>query len=198
MKLLLMNTCLGLRLVYAQAPATPAVDSVDPPNWSDRREVFFKRLFGPQALLETLPGTPFDTARGFPRQWGRGGIGISKRLGSQYGQFAVGEAIELGVSALHREDPWYFRMPDGRFGARLKHSLISTVVVRGADGSPTIGLARLADVYGASGIATMWNPPDQRNVVQIAKYGTLGLGIKVGSNVFREFGPDVKRHLSGH
>ncbi len=178
-----------------QPDTAMAVTPLDPPEWSDRRGVFFKKLFGPQAILETVPGTIFDTARGFPRQWGRGGLGAAKRLGSQYGQFAIGETIELGVSALHREDPRYFRRPDGRFNQRLGHALKSTVVVRGAGGSDTIGLARLADVYGAWAIATMWNPPDQRNLRQISKYGTLGLGIKAGSNVFREFWPDVKRRF---
>lgn len=184
-----------LPYVSAQSPPAVAAPVVDPPEWSDRRGVFLKKLFGPQAIFETVPGTIFDTVRGFPRQWGRGGVGIAKRLGSQYGQFAVGETIELGVSALHREDPRYFRMPDARFGRRLGHAMLSTVVVRGGDGRNTIGLARLANVYGAWAIATTWNPPDQRNVLQIAKYGTLGLGIKAGSNVFREFWPDVKKRL---
>ncbi len=176
---------------YGQQPAAP----VDPPTWADRRHVFFRKLLGPQAILETVPGVAFDTARGFPGQWGRGGTGIAKRFGSQYGQFVTGELIELGVSALHREDPRYFRMPQGRFGPRLRHALVSTVVVRGMHGSRTPGLARLANVYGSWAIATTWNPPDQRNAAKIFAYGTLGLGIKAGSNVFREFWPDVKKRL---
>ena len=184
-------------LPFAAAQEPPAVQ-IDSPAWSDRRNVFIRKLFGPQAILETVPGAAFDTARGFPRQWGRGGSGIEKRLGSQYGQFVVGETIELGVSALHREDPRYFRMADGNFGPRLLHALESTVIVRGAGGSKTIGLARLANVYGSWAIATSWNPPDQRNLGKIAASGTFGIGIKAGSNVFREFWPDVKRRLVRH
>ena len=177
------------------APPVPVTAPIDPPEWSDRRRVFFRKLFGPQAILETVPGTIFDTARNFPRQWGRTGLGTVKRLGSQYGQFAIGETIEMGVSALHREDPRYFRLPDAHIAPRIGHALKSTVIVRGADGSDTVGLARLADVYGAWAVATLWNPPDQRNIRQILKYGTLGLGIKAGSNVFREFWPDIKKRL---
>lgn len=181
------------------APSAPDPNAaILPPTWSDRRQVFFRRLFGPQAILETVPGTAFDTARGFPRQWGRGTAGIAKRLGSQYGQFLVGETIELAVSALHHEDPRYFRMPGASFGKRLRHSLGSAVIVRGANGAPTIALARLADVYGSWAIATTWNPPDQRNLVKIFGNGSLGLGLKAGGNVFREFWPDVKRRLKRH
>ena len=66
-----------------------AVD-LAPPTWKDRGHVFLRKLAGPQAILETVPGTAFDFARGFPRQWGRTPLGAAKRLGSQYGQFLVG------------------------------------------------------------------------------------------------------------
>lgn len=181
--------------------AATAVQSVAPaaapgaPTWADRRRVFLKRLFGPQAILETILGAAFDTARGFPAQWPRAGTGFAKRVGSQYEQFLAGETIELGVSVLHHEDPRYFRMSDATFGRRLGHALAATVVVRGADGSRTIGLARLANVYGSWEIASSWNPPQQRNVWKIAGNGTLGLGLKAGSNLFREFWPDVKHRF---
>ncbi len=60
---------------------------------------------------------------------------------------------------------------------------------------PTLGVARLANVYGGWAVATLWNPPDQRNVLGILGYGSLGMSIKAGSNVFREFWPDVKKRL---
>ncbi|MFN7932679.1 MAG: hypothetical protein U0R19_05090 [Bryobacteraceae bacterium] len=179
-------------------PSAPAKDTptpFQPPTWSDRRHVFLRRVFGPQAVLETVPGTAFDTARNFPYQWGRTGKGVAKRLGSQYGQFVVGEGIEMGVSALHKEDPRYFRMPDAPFGRRLGHAIVSTVITRGVDGNRTIALSRLANVYGAWAIATTWNPPDQRDALRIFKYGSLGLSLKVAGNVFREFWPDVKQKL---
>lgn len=199
MKVILLWLFLSSSLAFAQAdPGATGPAQWIPPTWAERRQVLLKRMFGPQAILETVPGAAFDTARGFPRQWGRGGPGITKRLGSQYGQFVIGEVIEMGVSALHKEDPRYFRMPNARFRKRLGHALTSTVVVRDTHGKPTIGLARLADVYGAWAIATTWNPPEQRHVGQIMKYGTFGLSIKAASNVFREFWPDVKRKLRRH
>lgn len=198
MKVFLILGLLFTGLANAQTDSASSSALFDAPTWADRREVFLKKLFGPQAILETVPGTAFDTARGFPRQWGRGGTGIAKRLGSQYGQFVIGEGIEMGVSALHKEDPRYFRMPDAHFGRRLGHALASTVVVRNTSGSPTVGLARLVDVYGSWAIATTWNPPDQRRPAKIIANGTFGLSLKAGSNVFREFWPDVKRRLGRH
>lgn len=183
---------------WAQTPPPQTQTSAapyTPPSWSDRRNVFLRRAFGLQAIWETVPGATFDIARDFPHQWGRTPKGYVKRLGSQYGQFIVGEVIEMGVSVIHQEDPRYFRMPSEKFGRRLRHALVSTVVFRDVKGRNTIGLGRLANIYGSWAIATMWNPPDQRNVVKIFGNGSLGLGLKASSNLFREFWPDVKRRF---
>jgi hypothetical protein len=165
------------------------------PAWTDRRRAFLKRRFSPRAFLETIPGAAFDTAREIPAQWPRTGTGFAKHVGSQYEQFRAGETIELGVSALHHEDPRDCHMPDATSGRRLGHALAATVVGRGADGSRTLGLARAANVYASWAIATSWNPPKQRNVWKIAGKGTLGLGLKAASNLFREFWPDVNHRL---
>ncbi len=146
-----------------------------------------------------MPGATFDQVRNFPKEWGRSFTGFGKRNGSQYGQFAVGEAIEFGVSAFHREDPRYFRMPDAPMGQRIRNAIISGVWVRSADGThKTLAVARLSNVYGSWAIATMWNPPSQRDFGRIMLYGSLGLGIKTSTNFFREFWPDVKQHVFHH
>ncbi len=177
-------------------PVAKVASGVPDPSWTVRRSVFLKRLVSTQALFETFPGAGFDEARNFPKQWGRGIDGFGKRVGSQYGQFAVGEAIEFGISAFHREDPRYFRMPDASIGKRIRHSLISGVWVRSADGTHnTVAVARLANVYGSWAIATSWNPPEQRSFTKIMTYGSLGLGIKTSTNLFREFWPDIKTRV---
>ena len=180
----------------APAPVAPVASGVPDPSWAIRRSVFLKRLVSTQALVETFPGAGFDEARNFPKQWGRGIDGFGKRVGSQYGQFAVGEAIEFAISAFHREDPRYFRMPDASIGKRIRHALISGVWVRSADGThQTVAVARLANVYGSWAIATSWNPPEQRSFTSIMTYGSLGLGIKTSTNLFREFWPDIKTRV---
>ena len=179
----------------AQTPLAPGAGAPDP-SWKVRSNVFLKRLVSLQAVYETIPGATFDQIRNFPREWQRTPTGYLKRNGSQYGQFVVGEAIEFGVSAFHREDPRYFRMPEATFGKRLGHALISGVRVRSADGTHnTIALARLANVYGSWAIATSWNPPSQRQFDKILFYGSAGMGLKTSVNIFREFWPDAKRKL---
>ena len=183
--------CLGQStLANSTSNVAPASDST-PIDWSLRRKVFFRRLFGPNAVWETLPGLAFDEARNFPHEWGRGFGGITKRFGSQYGQFVVSETIELGVAAVHREDPRYHRLVGHPFGERVKHTLASVFVVRDDKGGRTVALGRFAGVYGATAASLIWNPADQRNLRSFTINSSIPFAAKAGSNAWQEFWPDV-------
>lgn len=182
----------------APAPVTLSPKESDiatPVTWKVRLSVFTHKLVGMQAFLETVPGAGSDHARNFPKQWGRGIDGLGMRLASQYGQFLVSEGIAMGMSSIHREDPRYYRRAEGPFGRRLGHALSSAVLTRNTHGRRTIAIGQIVGVYGSWGIATLWNPPDQRSFNGIAFYGSIGLSMKAGSNVFREFWPDVRKKL---
>ncbi|MCC6365146.1 MAG: hypothetical protein IT165_16655 [Bryobacterales bacterium] len=179
-------------VVELSSGETPAL-----PDWRVRRHVLLKQMFGPQAVLEVLPGLAFDESRGFPGAWGRGPSGLAKRFGNQYGQFVIGEFIEFGVSSIHNEDPRYFRLGDGTAWQRTRHVFKNTFFAYHADGSPgmTLAAGRILGVYGAWGVATRWNPPAQQTVSQFLLYGTVGMLTKTGGNAMREFWPDVKRRF---
>lgn len=163
-----------------------------PPTWKERRDVTFGKLFGPQAILETVPGAVFDTARDFPSSWGRRPSGFGKRVLSQYGQFAVGEGIEWGVAAFRQEDPRYHRKGPGPMGGRIRHVLASGVMTLNDKGERTLYVGRLANIYGSWAIASRWNPPEVHGARSVLLNGSLGLGLKIGANAFREFWPDFK------
>ena len=184
--------CLGQSTaVTSSNSVTPAASDNTQIDWTLRRRVFFRRLFGPNAIWETIPGLAFDEARNFPHEWGRGFGGITKRFGSQYGQFVVSETIELGVAAVHREDPRYHRLNGHPFGQRVKHTLASVFVVRDDKGGRTIALGRIAGVYGATAASLIWNPADQRNLRSFTINSSIPFAAKAGSNAWQEFWPDV-------
>ena len=93
MKAVLMAGC----LLSAVAP-------LDPPARTDRRFVFLGKVFGPQPILETMPGGAFDTARGFPRQSGGIGTGVAKRPGqssaSGVGVLGVNGGLRIAMARL--------------------------------------------------------------------------------------------------
>jgi hypothetical protein len=161
-------------------------------DWKTRETVFLKKLVGLQAFYETVPGAISDHVRNFPTQWGRSYSGFGKRVASQYGQFVLSELIEGGVQAIHKEDPRYFRLGKGGFVHRLKYSVVSTFWVPKPGGGHTFAYSVPAGVYGSWAIATRWSPPDLQTPFKIVQWGSVGMGVKVSANSFREFWPDIK------
>ena len=124
------------------------------------------------------------------------GLLLARYLGpAGYGQFVLSELIEAGVQAIHHEDPRYFRMGKGGFGKRLKHSVVSTFWVPKPGGGHTFAYSVPAGVYGSWAIATRWSPPDLQTPFKIVQWGSVGMGIKVSANSFREFWPDIKKKV---
>jgi len=163
-------------------------------DWHVRAKEMGHQLIGAQAVFEVLPGTISDHARNFPKEWTRSFGGLGKRFASQYGQFLVSETVEFGVSALHHEDPRYYRMPNASVSRRIGHSIASAFIAQKADGTgSTIALSRFAGVYGSWFVAQHWEPNSATGVGQFMLWGTVGMFTKTFANTFHEFWPDAKK-----
>jgi hypothetical protein len=189
----------------APAPKAPVVHSKkleelpELPDFHVRAKELGHQLIGVQAFFEVIPGTISDHARNFPKEWTRSFEGLGKRFSSQYGQFLVSETVEFGVSALHHEDPRYYRMPNGTVKQRVFHSIASAFVAQKADGTgSTIALSRFAGVYGSWWVAQHWEPNSATGVGQFMLWGTVGMFTKTFANTFHEFWPDAKRKFFTH
>jgi len=170
-------------------PADTPVEAVPapPPPAS-----LLKRLFSVQALTATVPGAILQQVHDWPDEWGKKRLGFEKRIGSLYGQFVIGVLIEDGVKAIHHEDTRYRRLGQGNFFRRTGHVITDTVTARRPDGSRTLALSMPANAYGSWAIATLWSPREFRNAGSIFEWGTAGMGVSAGTNLVREFWPDVK------
>lgn len=167
----------------APSPAgvPPAPDSV------------LRDLFGPGTFEQTLAAAVSDQIRRFPEEWGHGVThGFGARAASEYGQVAMGNLIESGVQALHKEDPRYFRRGHGNFFRRTFHVIANTLVVHSTDGGRTVSLALPASAYGSWAIAARWYPTDLHGVASLFQWGSANVGMKAAGNFVREFWPDLK------
>ncbi len=181
------------------AAAAPAATD-DPADWRTRRKELVRQLFGLQAAVETLPGTAFDTARNFPKEWGRTWSGVGKRYANQYGQFLISETAEFAISAIHHEDPRYFRLGSGFHpGRRMWHALASTWVARNSAGDGNkVALGRITGVYGSWVVAQRWSPDSVQGFGSFVLWGSFGMLTKSGVNEIREFWPDLKKRFGNH
>ena len=164
------------------APATPAV----------KQKTFLKRMFSVQAVTATVPGAILQQFHDWPEEWGRRRDGFEKRVGSLYGQFVIGVAIEDTVKVIHHEDTTYRRLGHGNFFQRTAHVITDTVTARKPDGSRTMAYSLPANAYGSWAIATLWSPREFRTPGSIFEWGSAGMGTMAGTNFLKEFWPDLK------
>jgi hypothetical protein len=170
--------------------APSAVSAADPPP--PPASVLLD-LFAPSTFSQTMTAAITDQLRRFPAQWGHGAThGFGARAASEYGQVAMGNLIESGVQAWHKEDPRYFRRGHGNFFLRTFHVIENTLVVHSTEGGRTVSLATPASAYGSWAIAARWYPTDLHTVGSFFAYGSANVGMKAAGNFFREFWPDVK------
>ena len=179
----------------AAPPPGPATEAAQPkpvPPVADGHTPFFKRWFSLEAVANTVPGAVIEELDGWPCEWGRTRSGFERRLGSLYGQFALGAMFEDGVKAIHAEDTRYRRMGKGNFFQRTGHVIAGTVAARRPGGGHTFAWSTAANAYGSWAVATLWSPRQYRSGVSILEWGTEGMGSIAGFNLAREFWPDVK------
>jgi hypothetical protein len=181
--------------VVAQDAVIPKVTPGLPPLESkERMQEYLKALVSPSALYANVLIAGYDEARNFPHEWGRTGTAFGKRLGSQYAQFFLDNTIELGVSAVLKEDNRYVRMGDGSFIRRFGNVARSMVVVSSTEGGKTLALGQIAGAYGSWAIASqVWEPPSEQRVSRILLWGSVNLAAKGGWNLLKEFSPDMKK-----
>jgi hypothetical protein len=152
----------------------------------------WKRLISVEAVTSTLPGAIIQQVHDWPEQWGRDRLGFEKRVGSLYGQFVVGVLIEDGVKAIHHEDTHYRRRGYGNFFGRTGYVIVHTVLARNDQGNLTMAYSTPANAYGSWAIATLWSPREFRNAGSIFEWGSAGVGVVAGTNLLREFWPDIR------
>ena len=163
----------------------------------DYRRQYVRQTYGKRALLSVGAHAAFGEAINRPSQWGRGPAGFGKRLLSGVGTHIVKNSIQFAVAAARHEDLTYYRSPDTRFGPRLRHALVSTVVTRKTTtGQKTVAAGHVSGAVGAGLISRLWQPAAFRTVA--GGFATAGilLGATAGTNVAREFWPKHKHRTS--
>jgi len=190
-----LASCLG---VFAQDLA-PQITLGDEPVYTplDLKQKWLYsmgEIFGPARLAASAVHAAFDQLNDMPKQWGTSGDSMAVRLAGHFGDSFLRHNVEFAVRALDHEDPRYFR--SGRHGRwnRTEDAVAHTFAVRKDDGSLMPAYSLLVTDYGAPFIVREWRP-DRFRTMNGLETGTLGIGIAMGSNIFAEFWPDLKKKL---
>jgi hypothetical protein len=155
-----------------------------------------QRTFSPSALALTGVKAGYSQMTDSPTEWGQGGDGYSKRVGSSLASSAIRAGLAFGLDSTLHQDPRYFRSGSAGFGSRTAHALRGTILTRTDSGGETLSVWRLGSAYGAAFITNQWYP-DRLNTVRHGLYtGSTRLGFDLLKNVISEFWPDIKGKIS--
>jgi hypothetical protein len=178
-------------------PASAEDRDYAPMTRSERFRHYLTGTFGPKALNRPAAGAEFMQLRNVPKEWGSNSEGFGPRLGSELAQHIIRGTMQYGVSAALHEDNRYLRSGKKGFWKRTGYAVSSTFLARRPDGRRRFSFSRFGSAGGASFIARTWMPPSIATAGAGASSFGLTIAFDVGSNVFREFWPDIKRNFKG-
>jgi hypothetical protein len=170
-------------------------EDLDPASWQSKLRFHAVSAYGPAALLASAAYVGVLQELDFPREWGQGGLGYGKRLGSTLAYAGVRNLMGFGLDTALHQDPRYYRSGESGFWRRTKHAFHGTIFTRTDSGGETLATWRFGSAYGATFLSNEWYP-DRVNTVKLGfEQGTTQIGFDLLANMGSEFWPDVKKKI---
>ena len=155
-----------------------------------------ERTFSPSSIAISGVKAGYSQMTDSPTEWGQGGDGYGKRVGSSVASSGIRAVLAFGLDSTLHQDPRYYRSDSSGFWSRTGHALRGTILTRTDSGGETLSVWRLGSAYGAAFIANQWYPDRLNTVRHGLVNGSTRLGFDLAKNVIAEFWPDIKRKIS--
>lgn len=154
-----------------------------------------RKTFGPEALLFSAMSAGIGQARNAPSAWEQGMAGFGRRYASSMAQRAVSNVIQLPIEAVLGEDSRYVLSQRHGIWPRVGDAIVRSFVIRTSNGTRAPPVGVLAGAFGGGLVSRTWNPDGHDRISQGIVSGVYSIGFYVGTNVFHEFWPDIRKHL---
>jgi len=161
----------------------------------EKAEFYRKALFGPVMIFTAAASAGIAQWKDVPPAWGQGAKGYGDRLANYYARQAIQRTLRLGVEDLLHEDNRYFSSGEHGFGRRVGYALKSSILARGEDGKQHISISQIGSIAGAAFISRLWQPSTNNSPGDGATSFAISMGANAGTNIVREFLPDLTRHV---
>ena len=136
-----------------------------------------------------------DQREGSPRAWGSGADAYGKRMAARAGLVLAQAGVQHGTAALMGVDP---RGDQSRCACthplkRTAHAIGRTFVTRDARGRTRPNVPLVAGAAGGAAIARAWYPRNEGPGRDAARFAAMAVVGQAGTNVVKEFAPELKR-----
>lgn len=159
------------------------------------------RLFLDDTLLSPTLGArvafsaALDQRANAPRSWDEGASGFGKRVAARAALTLSQSGLQHGTAALMKLDPRgdQMRCACTHPLRRTAHALARTFVTRDARGRSVPNAPLFAGAFGGAMLARTWYPRTDGPGREAVRVASLTIVAQAGTNVFREFAPELKR-----
>jgi hypothetical protein len=103
--------------------------------------------------------------------------------------------VEFIFPTVTHEDPRYYTLGHGGFFKRTGYALSRAVITRSDSGSEVFNVSEVVGAGAAAGVSNLYYPSASRSAGKTGSQWALDVGIDAGTFWFREFWPDINRHL---
>lgn len=185
---------LGAMLAKGQA-STVLAKEVDwkPVTAEQRWKIYRDKTFAsPGAYFRAFGPAVGDQISKQPPSWGQGVEGYSRRVGQRFVTFTMQDSLESGLAAAAGYEPRYVRCKCVGAGARFGHAIKMNFLTLDSRGKKVFNWPKFAGAYGAGMLSTTW-VKDYKWSAQGVQAGNAQISFGILFNVFREFGPEIKR-----
>ena len=161
--------------------------------------LFGKNSIAPSSILGTALSAGIDQATNTPSGFGQGAEGYGKRFGANFTTHSSTEFFRTFLfPALAKQDPRYFVHGEGTFGQRFGHAITRVVVAPNDGGGYGFNWGGVFGPLAAQTLANTYLPVREQTGARTAQRYGMDLAAKAGTNVLREFWPDIFKHLKPH
>ncbi len=103
--------------------------------------------------------------------------------------------VEFIFPAFTREDARYYTLGHGGFFKRTAYALSRAVITRTNSGAEVFNVSEIIGAGAAAGLSNLYYPSASRSPGNTAAEWAEDVGIDAGAFWFREFWPDINRHV---
>lgn len=170
---------------------------LEPMTPKEKAALTFRNVFYPIAISNRLLIAGWDHLMDSPTEWPGTGEGFGMRLGNRMGSLAIRNAIQLAGDLAFKTEPRYDRCACSTFMSRTGHAWVRVLTARKDSGGETVAIARITAQYATPWVTYNWYPDRLNTTGQKLQSGSTGLLLRGGTNMIREFWPDIatKLHL---
>jgi hypothetical protein len=156
--------------------------------------LFVEDSIDPVTFLTTGFNAGLNQAQDLDHSYGQGAEGYGRRFGGEYADQASSRFFkDFAYPWIFSEDPRYYRLAHGSGARRLFHAMEHTIVAHRDDGTRMFNFNEWLGTASAVALSNTYHPDNRRGFAPAAESVSFSILQDMGSDVLREFWPEISR-----